>query len=80
VTLSDLTADQKAAGAFGVVLGGVKRGSAAAAAGLKDGDIVVGVQQRKVMSVKGLPLGVGVSGGQLLLTVVRGGGVYYAVL
>jgi hypothetical protein len=30
--------------------------------------------------VKGLPVGAGVGGGQLLLTVVRGGGVYYAVL
>jgi len=61
-------------------LGGVKRGSAAASAGLKDGDVVVGVQQRKVVSVKGLPLGAGAVGGQLLLTVVRDGSVYYAVL
>ena len=80
VTLSDLTADQRAGGLFGVVLGGVKRGSAAASAGLKDGDVVVGVQQRKVVSVKGLPLGAGAVGGQLLLTVVRDGSVYYAVL
>jgi Do/DeqQ family serine protease len=80
VTMSDLTADQKAGGLFGVVLSGVKRGSAAAAAGLKDGDVVVGVQQRKVASVKGLPLGPGVPGRQLLLTVVRDGSVYYAVL
>ncbi|HVI55877.1 MAG TPA: Do family serine endopeptidase [Luteibacter sp.] len=80
VTLSDLTADQKAGGGFGVVLSGVKRGSAAAAAGLKDGDIVVGIQQRKVTSVKGLPLGAGLAGRQLLLTVVRDDSVYYAVL
>ena len=80
VTLSDLTADQKAGGGFGVVLSGVKRGSAAAASGLKDGDVVVGIQQRKVASVKGLPLGAGVVGRQLLLTVVRDGSVYYAVL
>jgi Do/DeqQ family serine protease len=79
VTLSDLTAEQKAGGAFGVVVSGVRRGSAAASAGLKDGDVVVGVQQRRVASVKGLPVGAGV-GGQLLLTVVRGGSVYYAVL
>ena len=80
VTLSDLTADQKAGGLFGVVLSGVKRGSAAAAAGLKDGDIVVGIQQRRVASVKALPLGRGLGGGQLLLTVVRDDSVYYAVL
>jgi Do/DeqQ family serine protease len=80
VTLSDLTADQKAGGLFGVVLSGVRRGSAAAAAGLKDGDIVVGIQQRKVASVKALPVGRGLGGGQLLLTVVREGSVYYAVL
>jgi Do/DeqQ family serine protease len=80
VTLSDLTAEQKAAGAFGVVLSGVKRGSVAAGAGLKDGDIVVGIQQRRVASVKALPVGRGLGGGQLLLTVVRDGDVYYAVL
>ena len=80
VTLSDLTAEQKAGGLFGVALSGVKRGSAAAAAGLKDGDIVVGIQQRRVASVKALPLGRGLGGGQLLLTVVRDGDVYYAVL
>jgi len=47
---------------------------------LKDGDIVVGIQQRRVASVKALPLGRGLGGGQLLLTVVRDGDVYYAVL
>jgi len=80
VTLSDLTTDQKAGGLFGVALSGVKRGSAAAAAGLEDGDIVVGIQQRRVASVKALPLGRGLGAGQLLLTVVREGSVYYAVL
>ncbi|PTR33655.1 serine protease Do/serine protease DegQ [Luteibacter sp. OK325] len=80
VTLSDLTADQKVGGLFGVVLSGVSRGSVAAAAGLKDGDVVVGIQQRRVGSVKALPVGRGLGGGQLLLTVVREGSVYYAVL
>ncbi|SKB71941.1 Do family serine endopeptidase [Luteibacter sp. 22Crub2.1] len=79
VTLSDLTAEQKAGGLFGVALTGVKPGSAADRAGLKDGDIVVGIGQRKIVSVKGLPVGVPIPG-QLMLTLVRDNAIYYAVL
>lgn len=80
VVLSDLTPDQRAAGLFGVALSGIKRGSAADRAGLRDGDIVIGIGQRKVASVKGLPVGTALAGRQLLLTVVRGEAVYYAML
>jgi Do/DeqQ family serine protease len=80
VVLSDLTPEQRAAGLFGVVLSGIKRGSAADRAGLRDGDIVIGIGQRKVASVKGLPVGTALAGRQLLLTVVRGEAVYYAML
>jgi serine protease DegQ len=80
VTLSDLTADQKAQGLYGVALSGVKRGSAAAGAGLQDGDIVVGIAQQRVAGVKSLPMTGSLGGRQLLLTVVRDNAVYYAVL
>ncbi|WP_285406802.1 Do family serine endopeptidase [Luteibacter sp. ME-Dv--P-043b] len=80
VVLSDLTPEQRAAGLFGVALSGIKRGSAAERAGLRDGDIVIGIGQRKVASVKGLPVGTALAGRQLLLTVVRGEAVYYAML
>jgi Do/DeqQ family serine protease len=80
VTLSDLSPEQKADGLYGVVLGGVKRGSAAAAAGLQDGDIVVAIAQRRITGVKGLPTTGSLGGRQLLLTVVRDDAVYYAVL
>ncbi|WP_354514938.1 Do family serine endopeptidase [Luteibacter sp. PvP019] len=80
VVLSDLSPEQRAAGLFGVALSGIKRGSAADRAGLRDGDIVIGIGQRKVASVKGLPVGSALAGRQLLLTVVRGEAVYYAML
>jgi Do/DeqQ family serine protease len=80
VVLSDLNPEQRAAGLFGVALSGIKRGSAADRAGLRDGDIVIGIGQRKVASVKGLPVGTALAGRQLLLTVVRGEAVYYAML
>ncbi|MET0255145.1 MAG: PDZ domain-containing protein, partial [Luteibacter sp.] len=81
VTLSDLSAEQRADGLSGVALSGIKRGSAADRAGLRDGDIVIGVGQRRIASVKGLPLGGALArAGQLLLTVVRDDNVYYAVL
>lgn len=80
VVLSDLNPEQRAAGLFGVALSGIRRGSAADRAGLRDGDIVIGIGQRKVASVKGLPVGTALAGRQLLLTVVRGEAVYYAML
>jgi S1-C subfamily serine protease len=80
VTLSDLSPEQKADGLYGVALSGVKRGSAAAAAGLQDGDIVVAIAQRRITGVKGLPTTGSLGGRQLLLTVVRDDAVYYAVL
>jgi len=80
VVLSDLSPEQRAAGLFGVAMSGIRRGSAADRAGLRDGDIVIGIGQRKVASVKGLPVGTALAGRQLLLTVVRGEAVYYAML
>jgi len=80
VTLSDLTPDQKSQGLYGVALSGIRRGSAAADAGLQDGDIVVAIGQRRITGVKGLPTTGSLGGRQLLLTVVRDDAVYYAVL
>jgi len=80
VTLSDLTPEQKAQGLYGVALSGVKRGTRASSAGLEDGDIVVAVAQQRVTGVKSFPTRGSLGVRQLLLTVVRDGGVYYAVL
>jgi len=78
--LSDLTPDQKSQGLYGVALSGIRPGSAAADAGLQDGDIVVAIGQRRITGVKGLPTTGSLGGRQLLLTVVRDDAVYYAVL
>nr|WP_132147153.1 Do family serine endopeptidase [Luteibacter rhizovicinus] len=80
VTLTDVDGEQRAQGLYGAVLSGVRRGTVAASAGLQDGDIVIGVGQRRVTSVKALQGIGGQPPRQLLLTVVRGDGVYYAVL
>ncbi|WP_255494775.1 DegQ family serine endoprotease [Luteibacter sp. Sphag1AF] len=80
VTLSDVNANQKEQGLYGVVLSGVSRGTRAASAGLQDGDIVIGVGQRRIINVKALQAVAGQLPRQLLLTVVRGNEVYYAVM
>jgi S1-C subfamily serine protease len=80
VVLTDLTADQKASGLYGVALSNVQRGSAAYGAGLRDGDVLAAIGQRRVPGVKGLPTTGTLGGRQLLLTIVRDDAVYYAVL
>jgi len=80
VTLTDLTQEQKAQGLYGVALANVQKNSAAYQAGLRDGDVVAQIGQRRVPGVKGLPTTGSLGGRQLLLTVVRDDAVYYAVL
>jgi serine protease DegQ len=80
VVLTDLTPEQKQAGLYGVALSNVQQGSAAYQAGLRDGDVVAAIGQRRVPGVKGLPTTGTLGGRQLLLTVVRDDAVYYAVL
>ena len=80
VTLTDLTPEQKQQGLYGVALSGVQANSAAYQAGLRDGDVVAAIGQRRVPGVKGLPTTGTLGGRQLLLTVVRDDAVYYAVL
>jgi Do/DeqQ family serine protease len=80
VVLTDLSADQKASGLYGVALSNVQRGSAAYGAGLRDGDVLAAIGQRRVPGVKGLPTTGTLGGRQLLLTIVRDDAVYYAVL
>jgi S1-C subfamily serine protease len=80
ITLSDLSPDQKAQGLYGIVLSGVKRGTPAYEAGLRDGDVVVAVGRSRLAGLKSLPTSGRLGSGQLLLTVVRDDAVYYAVL
>jgi serine protease DegQ len=80
VTLGELSQEQKAQGLYGVVLSGVKPGSAAYQAGLRDGDVVAAIGQRRVPGLKALPTTGTLGGRQLLLTIVRDDAVYYAVL
>lgn len=80
VTLTDLTPEQKQQGLYGVALSGVQTNSTAYQAGLRDGDVVAAIGQRRVPGVKGLPTTGTLGGRQLLLTIVRDDAVYYAVL
>lgn len=80
VVFSDLAGDQRNDGAFGTAITSVKKGSAADDAGLRAGDIVVGMGQRQVANVKALRAFGGGQARQLLLTVVRSNSVYYVVL
>ncbi|HEY4092052.1 MAG TPA: Do family serine endopeptidase [Luteibacter sp.] len=78
--LTDLTPEQKQQGLYGVALSNVRQASAAYQAGLRDGDVVAAIGQRRVPGVKGLPTTGTLGGRQLLLTIVRDDAVYYAVL
>lgn len=80
VVLSDLSTEQKEGGLYGVALSSVQRGSAAYAAGLRDGDVVVAIQRQRINGVKSLPTTGSLPVRQLLLSVVRDGDVYYVVL
>lgn len=76
-TLSDLTPGQRPGGLPGVALTQLAPGSRAAASGLRPGDVIVGVNQRRVNGVAGLRALLAVPPRQLLLTVVRDGRGFY---
>ena len=76
-TLSDLAPGQRPGGLPGVALTRVAPGSRAAANGLRPGDVIVGVNQRRVEGVAGLRALLAAPPRQLLLTVVRDGRGFY---
>ena len=71
--LSDLAPGQRPGGLPGVTLTRVTPGSRAAASGLHPGDVIIGINQRRVNDIADLRTLLAVPPRQLLLTVVRDG-------
>lgn len=76
-TLSDLAPGQRPGGVPGVALTRVTPGSRAAASGMRPGDVIIGVNQRRVNDIADLRTLLAAPTRQLLLTVVRDGRGFY---
>ncbi|MCX7515186.1 DegQ family serine endoprotease [Frateuria sp. STR12] len=77
VRFSELSMAQRSQGAAGVAVTGVQGGSRAARMGLDEGDIVIGVNNRRVTSLRELRGLVAMQPRQLVLVVESDGGVRY---
>ena len=77
VRLSELSMAQRGQGAAGVAITAMQPGSRAARAGLAEGDIVIGVNNRRITSLRELRGLAGMQPRQLVLVVENGEGVRY---
>ena len=80
VQLSDLDPSQQRPGLSGSVARKVERTSRAYASGLRTGDVIIAVNQREIADSTELAALLQRTPRQLMLTVVRGRGVYYLLL
>jgi len=80
VRFSELSQAQRGQGAAGVAIGAVSGGSRAAQAGLAEGDLVIGVNNRRVTSLRDLRGLLGLQPQQLVLVVQDEDGVHYVPL
>ena len=78
--LSDLDPSQQRPGLSGSVARKVERTSRAYASGLRTGDVIIAVNQREIADSTELAALLQRTPRQLMLTVVRGRGVYYLLL
>jgi S1-C subfamily serine protease len=80
VGFSDLSQRERSQGVAGVVVSAVRPGSLAAQAGLQPDDLVIGVGNRRITSVRELQALAGTRPRQLVLLVGDQDGVHYVVL
>jgi S1-C subfamily serine protease len=80
VQLADLDSSQQRPGLSGSVARSVERSSRAYASGLRSGDVIIAVNQREIEDSADLAALLQRMPRQLMLTVVRGRGVYYLLL
>jgi serine protease DegQ len=78
--LADLDDSQRRPGLSGSLVKAVERSSRAYASGLRADDVIIGVNQRDLEDTEGLATLLRAKPRQLLLTVVRGQGVFYLLL
>lgn len=80
VSFSDITEAQRSRGLSGVVARTVQPGSLAARAGLRPGDLVIGVGNGRISGVRSLRQLVGMRSRQLALAVADEQGMHYVVI
>jgi serine protease DegQ len=80
VTFSDLSSQQTSEGMAGIAVASVNAGSRAAQAGLSAGDVIVGVGNRRITSLRDLQGLAAARPRQLVLLVATSDGLNYVVL
>ena len=80
VTFSDLGQSERSQGMYGVVVSAVQPNSRAAAAGLGEGDIVIGVGNQRITGLRMLRELAGVRPRQLVLVVADTDGTHYVLI
>ena len=80
VQLADLDESQRRPGLSGSAVKKIDRSSRAYASGLRSGDVIVGVNQREINETADLAELLKRTPRQLMLTIVRGQGIFYLLL
>ncbi|KZV15305.1 putative serine protease [Dorcoceras hygrometricum] len=80
VTFNELSQSERSQGMYGVAVGAVAPGSRAAAAGLSEGDIVIGVGSMRITGLRMLRELAGVRPRQLVLVVADADGTHYVLI
>src|SRR6185312_11161147 len=80
VTFNELSESQRSQGMYGVAVGAVQPNSRAAAAGLGEGDVVIGVGNQRITGLRMLRELAGVRPRQLVLVVADAEGTHYVLI
>ncbi|WP_426662835.1 DegQ family serine endoprotease [Rhodanobacter aciditrophus] len=80
VTFNELSQSERSQGMYGVAVGAVQPNSRAAAAGLSEGDVVIGVGNMRVTGLRMLRELAGVRPRQLVLVVADADGTHYVLI
>ena len=80
VTFNELSESQRSQGMYGVAVGAVQPNSRAAAAGLSEGDVVIGVGNQRITGLRMLRQLAGVRPRQLVLVVADAEGTHYVLI
>ena len=80
VSFSELSQSERSQGLAGVRVTAVQPGSIAARAGLQQGDVLIGIGNRRITSVRGLQALAGVRPRQLALAIADDQGMHYVLM
>jgi len=80
ITFNELSESQRSQGMYGVAVGAVQPNSRAAAAGLNEGDVVIGVGNQRITGLRMLRELAGVRPRQLVLVVADAEGTHYVLI